>query len=335
VVQYRLGERNSNTCPKGYEVVEYDHACAEAIQWLADVVNWSMPVTNTTYLMKTVLDSNLFSSDQNSVGLVPYGCFADFSTLNGGTTATPKINYNKAGSKPLPSAAPICQSDRQTVEQYAKSNADGTDCEDGYEKIDTVQDCVRATQFLKINLTGGMLLHDTFGLEKYLRTREIGSDSPLGERKPSGCYLDKSCRVINGMQHCSEADMVTEVWLNHNSNGRRHDNSAPICKLKCGRYVPHVKLYAAEDEGQHLRKGAVSEFMGRPFASAMGAFILLVATFALMSAKRQGYFKRSYVSISVDATDLNPDTTRNTYQSLVPENSFVPEREVMNDDIVP
>jgi hypothetical protein len=332
VVQYRLGERNSNTCPEGYEVVEYDHACAEAIQWLADVVSWSMPVTNTTYLMKTVLASNNPS--------VPYGCYADFSaTLNNKITATPKISYNKPGSTPfflpLPSAAPICQSDRQTVKQYAKSNTDSNDCEDGYEKIDTVQECVRATQYLKINLTGGMLLHDTFGMENYLRTREIGSDSPLGERKPKGCYLDKSCRVINGMQHCSEADMVTEVWLNHNIIGRQHDNSAPICKLKCGRYVPHVKLYAAEDEGQHLRKGAVSEFMGRPFASAMGAFILLVATFALMSAKRQGYFKRSYVSISVDATDLNPDTTRNTYQSLVPENSFVPEREVMNDDIVP
>merc|ERR1719393_302985 len=117
--------------------------------------------------MKTVLGESPYD---NLGPHVPYGCFADFEALNNKkTSATPKINYNKAGSGPLPSAAPICQSDRQTVKQYAKSNADSTDCEDGYEKIDTVQDCVRATQYLKINLTGGISLHDTFGMEKYLR----------------------------------------------------------------------------------------------------------------------------------------------------------------------
>merc|ERR1719506_1041623 len=105
----------------------------------------------------------------------------------------------------------------------------------GYAIISTVGECVEGAQFLNIQPsdTNGdgikVDLHNTTAMLSWLRAREIGATSYLGNKKPYGCYSDKSIRIVNGSRK-----LVTTVWVNHNQAASGpHDNSAPICKSTC------------------------------------------------------------------------------------------------------
>jgi len=141
-----------------------------------------------------------------------------------------------------------------------------------------------------------------------MKTRVISSTDDLGAHKPYGCYEDQSIRIVGGKQR-----VVTTYWINLNKAASgKHDNSAPMCKLICSSNALAQKLYTAGEGGQHLRKHAASEGMDRPFAITCVAFVMLVSTFALVSAKRQGYFARrsSYTVLMENAATSSREQHR-------------------------
>jgi len=196
----------------------------------------------------------------------PYGCYSDKSIrlVEGSQklVTTIWVNHNQAASGPHDNSAPICKSTCVAPAvltttamaaptttataapkdpcsgkpKYIEGVKDTVACPaGGYAIISTVGECVEGAQFLDIQPsdTNGdgiaVDLHNTTAMLTWLRAREIGATSYLGNKKPYGCYSDKSIRIVNGARK-----LVTTVWVNHNQAASGpHDNSAPICKSTC------------------------------------------------------------------------------------------------------
>lgn len=127
---------------------------------------------------------------------------------------------------------PICQD--QDQHPFASSSQDINECTSGYESITNVTECVKAAQYLGVtpdDTNGDQMsvpLSDTAGMKDWVEQRVIKSDDPKGLHKPYGCYADRSRRVV-----ADKAKYVMTVWINLNKGGRKHDNSAPMCKRIC------------------------------------------------------------------------------------------------------
>jgi len=239
-------------------------------------------------------------------------CNGDCSKETCCRRGTPPTTASPPCTKGLTTSPPPCD---PTKEKFAKSDKDTTDCLHGYEHITTVEDCVAGAQAVgddpsDTNGDGEKVLsrpvtpENTAALTAWIQKRVIASNDPLGAHKPFGCFEDQSLRIVSAGQ-----ELVTTFWVNYNkASSRRHDNSAPICKLICDSHAPAQKLYNAE-EGKHLRKHAASGYMSHPLAITCVALAMLVTTFAFVSVKRRSCFVRSSYVVAGDTSDedLNQD----------------------------